>query len=161
MDEKHLPGFYHDAEAVSRRGQRRTLLFSRVRLIGAVVAALGGAFKWKIGGTDVDLWAWVALFGFLIALFGELLLWVMHPEVKWNAGRTVAERVKSLAWRYAVATDPFPLTLTDPRKELDLAIADAVKEYRKEVMLTAINTEGDQVMASLRARPFAERLAAY
>ena len=50
MNDEHLPGFYHDAEAVSRLGQRLTLLFSRVRLIGAVVAAAGGAFQWQIGG---------------------------------------------------------------------------------------------------------------
>ncbi|GHH56259.1 DUF4231 domain-containing protein [Lentzea cavernae] len=160
MDDTHLPGFYHDAEAVSRRGQRLTLLFSRVRLIGAVVAALGGAFKWQVGG-GVDVWAWVALAGFLTALFGELLLWVMHPELKWNAGRTVAERVKSLAWRYAVAGDPFHGASQDPRADLDLAIADAVKEHRREVMLTSANEPGERVMAELRAKPFTERRNAY
>ena len=160
MNDEHLPGFYHDAEAVSRLGQRLTLLFSRVRLIGAVVAAVGGAFKWQIGG-GVDVWAWVALGGFLIALFGELLLWVMHPELKWNAGRTVAERVKSLAWRYAVAGDPFHGITQNPRKELELAIADAVRDHRREVMLTSANDTGEQVMTELRAAPFAERRTAY
>ncbi|HUQ56628.1 DUF4231 domain-containing protein [Lentzea sp.] len=161
MDEKHLPGFYHDAEEVAGRGQRRTMLFSRVRLIGAVGAAVGGAFKWKVAGSEVDIWAWVALGGFLVALFGELLLWVIHPELKWNAGRTVAERVKSLAWRYAVAGDPFPDTSQAPRKDLDLAIADAVKEHRKTVMLTSSNDTGDQTMADLRTKPFAERRNIY
>ncbi|MGW6445863.1 DUF4231 domain-containing protein [Lentzea sp. NPDC055074] len=161
MDERHLPGFYHDAEAVSRRGQRLTLLFSRVRLIGAVVAAVGGAFKWQIGGTGVDLWAWVALAGFLTALFGELLLWVMHPELKWNAGRTVAERVKSLAWRYAVAGSPFHSGPGVPRRDLELAIADAVKDHRRDVLLTSANDVGEQVMTELRAKPFAERRHAY
>jgi hypothetical protein len=160
MNDEHLPGFYHDAEAVSRLGQRLTLLFSRVRLIGAVVAAVGGAFKWQIGG-GVDVWAWVALGGFLIALFGELLLWVVHPELKWNAGRTVAERVKSLAWRYAVAGDPFHRVVQDPRGELDLAIADAVREHRREVLLTSANDAGEKVMTELRARPFDERRTAY
>ena len=32
MNDEHLPGFYHDAEAFSRLGQRLTLLFSRTRL---------------------------------------------------------------------------------------------------------------------------------
>ncbi|MCR3750925.1 DUF4231 domain-containing protein [Lentzea californiensis] len=161
MNDEHLPGFYHDAEAVSRLGQRLTLLFSRVRLIGAVVAAVGGAFKWQIGGTGVDVWAWVALGGFLTALFGELLLWVMHPELKWNAGRTVAERVKSLAWRYAVAGEPFHGGVQDPRGELDLAIAAAVRDHRREVMLTSANDAGEQVMAELRTKPFDERRTTY
>ncbi|SER70446.1 Protein of unknown function [Lentzea xinjiangensis] len=160
MDDRHLPGFYHDAEAVSQRGQRLTLLFSRVRLLGAVVAALGGAFKWKVG-EGVDIWAWVALLGFLVALFGEILLWVVHPEQKWNAGRTVAERVKSLAWRYAVLGDPFPATTRDPRKQFELAIADAVGDHRKRVLLTSTNDEGDRVVAALRAASFAERKKAY
>ncbi|MCG8923702.1 DUF4231 domain-containing protein [Lentzea sp. CC55] len=159
MDETHLPGFYHDAEAVSRRGQHLTVLFSRVRLIGAVVAAVGGAFKWKVGGSDV--WAWVALGGFLLALFGELLLWVMHPEQRWNAGRAVAERVKSLAWRYAVAGDPFSGAAPQPRRDLELAIADVVKEHRREVMLTSANDAGEEVMSALRAKSFAERRDAY
>ncbi|SMC98044.1 DUF4231 domain-containing protein [Lentzea albidocapillata] len=160
MNDEHLPGFYHDAEAASRLGQRLTLLFSRVRLIGAVVAAVGGAFKWQIGG-GVDVWAWVALGGFLIALFGELLLWVMHPELKWNAGRTVAERVKSLAWRYAVAGAPFHGGAQDPRRAFELAVADAVRDHRGKVLLTSANDTGEQVMTELRTRPFDERRTTY
>lgn len=160
MDDQHLPGFYHDAEKASRNGQRATLLLSRVRLLGAVVAAVGGAFKWKVGG-GVDVWAWVALAGFLIALFGEFLLWVMHPELKWNAGRAVAERVKSLAWRYAVAGDPFPLTRADARAELEAAINAAAADHRKTLLLTSDNPAGDQVMTELRGKPFEERRTAY
>lgn len=160
MDDEHLPGFYHDADEASRKGQRATLLLSRVRLIGAVVAAVGGAFKWKVGG-GVDVWAWVALIGFLIALFGEFLLWVMHPELKWNAGRAVAERVKSAAWRYAVAGDPFPLTAQDARGDLEATIADAAAEHRGTLLLTSDNPSGEQVMTELRGKPFADRRTAY
>ncbi|GAB2830932.1 DUF4231 domain-containing protein [Lentzea nigeriaca] len=160
MDDQHLPGFYHDAEEASRSGQRATLLLSRVRLLGAVVAAVGGAFKWKVGG-GVDVWAWVALIGFLIALFGEFLLWVMHPELKWNAGRAVAERVKSLGWRYAVAGDPFPLTSPDARGDLEKAVIDAAAEHRGTLLLTGDNPAGEVVMTGLRDKPFPERRTAY
>ncbi|GGU44738.1 DUF4231 domain-containing protein [Lentzea flava] len=160
MDDEHLPGFYHDAEEASRSGQRATLLLSRVRLLGAVVAAVGGAFKWKVGG-GVDVWAWVALIGFLIALFGEFLLWVMHPELKWNAGRAMAERVKSLGWRYAVAGDPFPLTSPDARADLEKAVIDAAAEHRGTLLLTSDNPAGEAVMTGLRGKPYAERRTAY
>lgn len=160
MNDEHLPGFYHDAEAASRNGQRSTLLLSRIRLLGAVAAAVGGAFKWQIGG-GVDIWAWVALVGFLVALFAEFLLWVMHPELKWNAGRAVAERVKSLAWRYAVAGDPFPDTAQNARKDLEASISEAVAEHRRTLLLTSTNPTGDQKMTELRAKPFAERLNVY
>lgn len=160
MDESHLPGIYHDAERASARGQRSTLRLSRVRLIGAVLAAVGGAFKWKIGG-GVDIWAWVALGGFLIALFSEFLLWAMHPELKWNAGRAVAERVKSLAWRYAVAGDPFPGGVQHSRRDLETMIDEVVTEHSKKLMLTSTNPAGDHVMTELRGKPFAERRDVY
>ncbi|HEX7306290.1 DUF4231 domain-containing protein [Lentzea sp.] len=160
MDDSHLPGIYHDAEKASAHGQRRTLRLSRVRLLGAVLAAVGGAFKWKIGG-GVDFWAWVALAGFLVALFSEFLLWAMHPELKWNAGRAVAERVKSLAWRYAVAGDPFPSDAPHARRELEVRIDEIVTEHSKKLLLTSVNPAGDQVMAELRAKSFTERRDAY
>ncbi|NKE56166.1 DUF4231 domain-containing protein [Lentzea sp. PSKA42] len=160
MNDEHLPGFYHDAEAASRNGQRSTLLLSRIRLLGAVAAAVGGAFKWQIGG-GVDFWAWVALVGFLVALFAEFLLWVMHPELRWNAGRAVAERVKSLAWRYAVAGDPFPLSDQKAKKDLEASISAAAAEHRKTLLLTSDNAAGEQVMTELRHKPFAERRTVY
>ncbi|SDP14467.1 DUF4231 domain-containing protein [Lentzea jiangxiensis] len=160
MNDEHLPGFYHDADEASRAGQRATLLLSRIRLIGAVVAAVGGAFKWRIGG-GVDVWAWVALAGFLVALFGEFLLWFMHPELKWNAGRAVAERVKSLAWRYAVGGDPLPATTPNPRRALDSAISSVAAQHRGTLLLTSANPAGDQMMTEVRARPFTERREIY
>lgn len=160
MIDADLPGFFHDAEAASRNGQRSTLLLSRIRLLGAVAAAVGGAFKWQIGGR-VDFWAWVALVGFLVALFVEFLLWVMHPELRWNAGRAVAERVKSLAWRYAVAGDPFPLSDQKAKKDLEASISAAAAEHRKTLLLTSDNAAGERVMTELRHKPFAERRTVY
>jgi hypothetical protein len=85
----------------------------------------------------------------------------MHPELKWNAGRAVAERVKSLAWRYAVAGDPFPADAQDPRKDLEAGISEAVSEHRKTLLLTTSNPAGDQLMTELRAKPFDERKTTY
>ncbi|SDF33630.1 Protein of unknown function [Lentzea fradiae] len=160
MDDSHLPGIYHDAEKASAHGQSVTLRLSRVRLFGAVLAAIGGAFKWKIGG-GVDVWAWVALAGFLVALFSEFLLWAMHPELRWNAGRAVAERVKSLAWRYAVGGDPFPTDSPRARRELEEKIDEIVAEHTAKLLLTSTNPAGEQAMDALRAKPFAERRDAY
>ncbi|MDU0294386.1 DUF4231 domain-containing protein [Saccharothrix longispora] len=90
-------GLYHAADEASRHDQRQTLLLSRVRLVSAVVAAIGGAFKWKIGG-GYDVWVFVALTGFFVALFAEVLLWTTQPGQQWNAGRAVTEQIKSLIW---------------------------------------------------------------
>lgn len=160
MTDADLPGFFHDADKASQQGQRKTLLLSRVRLISAVLAAIGGAFKWKLGGT-YDFWAFVALAGFFVALFTEILLWATHPEQKWNSGRAVAEQIKSLAWRYAVAGDPFAPGMPRAKQELQLRVAEVVSEQGKKLALASTNPEGAERMARLRARPFTERRDTY
>ncbi len=158
MTDADLPGFFHDADEASRRGQRQTLLLSRVRLISAVVAAIGGAFKWKIGG-GYDVWAFVALAGFFVALFAEILLWATHPEQKWNAGRAVAEQIKSLVWRYAVGGAPF--TGAGAKQSLQLMIAEVVSEMGKKLPLASTNPAGAERREQLRAKPFADRRDTY
>ncbi|ANZ39516.1 hypothetical protein BBK82_29180 [Lentzea guizhouensis] len=158
MTDADLPGFFHDADEASRRGQRQTLLLSRVRLMSAVVAAIGGAFKWKVGG-GYDIWAFVALAGFFVALFAEILLWATHPEQKWNAGRAVAEQIKSLVWRYAVIGDPF--TGPNAKHSLQLMIAEVVSEQGKKLPLASTNPTGAERREQLRAQPFPARRTAY
>lgn len=158
MTDADLPGFFHDAEKASLAGQRMTLLLSRVRLISAVMAAIGGAFKWKIGGGP-DIWAYVALAGFFVALFAEILLWAWHPEQKWNAGRAVAEQIKSLVWRYAAGGEPFGDA--GAKQELQTRIAEVVSEQGKKLALASTNPEGAARREQLRLEPFATRKAAY
>lgn len=160
MTDADLPGFFHDADKASQDGQRQTLLLSRVRLISAVVAAIGGAFKWKLG-SQYDLFAFVALAGFFVALFAEILLWATHPEQKWNTGRFVAEQIKSLAWRYAVGGDPFPTGSANVKQELQVRVAEVVSAHGKKIALSSTNPAGAERMAQLRAKPFEERRTTY
>ena len=160
MTEEDLPGFFHDAEKASRQGQRQMLLLSRVRLLSAVAAAVGGAFKWKLGG-GYDIWAFVALAGFLVALFTEILLWATHPEQKWNAGRALAESIKSLTWRFAVAGDPFSADMANARQELQTRIAEVVSAHGTRLALASTNPAGAARMSELRTSPFEQRKHAY
>lgn len=79
----------------------------------------------------------------LFALAGLIRLYriVLAPDRIWFGSRVLAERTRSLSWRYAVAGAPFPLTSASPdntderfQKALDAAAGEANKggiRYRK------------------------------
>ncbi len=159
MIDADLPGFFHDAEEVARRGQRHTLSLGRLRLFSAAVAAIGGALSWKAG--KIDLFAIVSMLGFLAALYAEVRLWNLKPEEDWKSGRAVAEAVKSLAWRFAVAGNPFPHDLPAARRELTAQTAEVVRKYGQTLALDSANPSATPALAELRARPFEERRRQY
>src|SRR5687767_12967535 len=57
-----LPAFWKGGETAAASGQRWTLTYTRGRLFGAVMAALGGA--WALETERVDISAWVIAAGF-------------------------------------------------------------------------------------------------
>jgi hypothetical protein len=161
MIEADFPAIFHDADGIAVRGQRLTLRLSRLRLVSAVIAALGGALSWKVG--KFDLWALVALFGFLAALFAEILLWTQRPERDWTAGRAIAEDIKSLAWRFVVSGHPFPATMPLPqaRKLFGQRVNEIVARDGVEITFHSVSRQTTQRMAELRARPLEERRQVY
>lgn len=161
LKDADLPGVWKNADEESGRGQKWTLRLTWLKVGGGVVAAFGGALSWSVG--RVDIAAGIVLVGFLVALVSELASWVRQPERLWYEGRAVAESAKTLAWRYAVGADPFPVNM--PRTEAERkfrermsAVADKVAERvvfdGKQPILT-------ESMDALRARTFEERRAAY
>ncbi|MGW6935442.1 DUF4231 domain-containing protein [Lentzea sp. NPDC054927] len=159
MIDADLPGFFHDAEKAAQRGQRQTLSLGRLRLLSAGVAALGGALSWKAG--RIDLWAIVSMAGFLAALYAEVRLWNLKPEEDWKSGRAVAEAVKSLAWRFAVAGNPFPHDLPKARRELAAQTAEVVRKYGQTLALDSSNPSATPALIELRDKPFGERRREY
>jgi hypothetical protein len=159
MIDADLPGFFHDAETVAQRGQRQTLSLGRLRLLSATAAAVGGALSWKAG--KVDLLAIVSMAGFLAALYAEVRLWNLKPEEDWKSGRAVAEAVKSLAWRFAVAGNPFPHDLPAARRELTAQTAEVVRKYGQSLALDSANPSTTPALVELRAKPFEERRRQY
>ncbi|GLZ46624.1 membrane protein [Actinomycetospora sp. NBRC 106375] len=105
------PGSYDAAGEASLRGQKRYMGLVGVRSVALVIAALGGAVSWSLGG--IDVFAWAALIAFLLALAVEVLTYALAPEQVWYEGRAAAESVKTLTWRYCVGGDPFPSHLSE------------------------------------------------
>jgi hypothetical protein len=157
------PAIYDSAGYGSAVGQRRFIRATRVRLLALVAAALGGAMAWRVG--TVDLFGWLALVAFLLALGAGFYILATEPEQLWYDGRTAVESAKTLAWRYAVGGDPFPLDL-EPRAA-DLLLLDRLDEILTnlgKIPPPAPGTSSQQItesMRHLRNAPFAQRKAAY
>ncbi len=156
-----LPGFWGDADDASRRGQKWVLIYSAARLIGSVVAALGGALSISAGRVDVA--AVIVLLGFAVAFASELALWIHGPERLWYDGRALAESTKTLAWRYAVCADPFPSAMSKDEAlgVLRTRLLEVSRETTTGVVLTAATPVATDRMSDLRNESFVVRRAAY
>lgn len=161
LPDADLPGFFRDADAASLSGQRRYVRWSRTRLVGAVAAAVGGAFSLLAG--RFDLFGLLTLIGFGAALVAELTIMQTQPERDWYSGRALAESAKTLAWRYAVGADPFPPSLPreNARAELRLRLQVVAREARDRIAIAAADTTTTTAMDELRSATFDERKRAY
>lgn len=161
LEDVNLPGVWKNADEESARGQKWTLRLTWLKVGGGVVAAFGGAISFSLG--RVDIAGWVVLVGFLVALVSELASWVTQPERLWYEGRAVAESAKTLAWRYAVGADPFPVHMSRNEAERKFrermsAVADQVAE---RVVFDGEQPVLTEPMDALRAQSFRERRATY
>jgi hypothetical protein len=111
----------------------------------------------------IDVAAIVIAVGFLIALASELATWVHQPERNWYSGRALAESAKTLAWRYAVAADPFPddMPESEARSLLRQRLNEVSAEARDRVTIGSTYATVTPKMTELRISPFRNRRAAY
>lgn len=162
LADSSLPPFFVSADEAAQAGQTGALRSGRIRLIAAVAAAIGGAFTLQLW--RVDVWAFVALAGFTIALVAELFIVVARPERRWYQARAAAESVKTLSWRFAVGADPFFLSLA-PEAAAALfrsRVADVAKEVSDSVDLPNSNaSEPTEQMLALRNESFKSRRETY
>ncbi|MDV6231774.1 DUF4231 domain-containing protein [Rhodococcus cercidiphylli] len=161
LTDSDLPGVWIDADVASRGGQHMALFLTRTKVGGGVFSALGGVLTWHVG--RFDLAAAIVLIGFSVALVSELMSWVCKPERSWYDGRAVAESAKTLAWRYSIGSDPFPVEM--PRAEAEEVFRERMVEITREIADVVIFDSADQVitpkMDLLRSAEFVDRRAAY
>lgn len=161
LKDADLPGFWRASDAASRRGQRWVLAYSATRLVGTVVAALGGALSIRAG--QVDVAAAVILGGFTAALIAEVVSWVHKPEHSWYDGRALAESAKTLAWRYSVGGDPFPREM--PEDEARDLLVSRLREVSlgtsTQIVLPGQDPVATAKMTALRKEPYEVRREAY
>lgn len=151
-----LPQLHEAADEASLEGQQLYKRLSRARLWLAVAAAALGVTAWRVGSGQVDVLALVAVVAFVTALVAEVHLGRTRPEKAWYDGRAVAESAKTLAWKYAVGADPFPVTLEGATAtNALLSELDTLKQRYPELQLSPVS--GQQVTPWMRAT----RLSSY
>ena len=163
-DVVQLPAVYLASDRASASGQRLALGFRASQLIALVLAAGLGAIPTSGGTVE-----WGALLaGVLFGMVGlvEATILTLQPERTWYQGRAVAESVKSLAWRYAVAGMPFGKSdATGGNTDLHLAqrLREILNDFQ-DVRLVPLETPSDEItqwMRSLRALSLPTRKRVY
>ncbi len=163
-DVVQLPAVYVAADRASGGGQRLALGFRASQLVALVLAAVLGAIP---GGGGKVQWG-ALLAGVLFALVGlvEATILTLQPERTWYQGRAVAESVKSLAWRFAVAGLPFGKSESgagNPDVHMAQRLREILNDFQ-DVHLVPLETPGDEIthwMRALRASSQAVRKRVY
>ena len=165
LQEPDFSALYRTASAVSQSGQRSTKRLVKGELWALVLAGGAGVESLRVGTAGLDVLAAASGVLFLASLGCLLLRLWRRPDEAWYGGRAAAESVKTLAWRYAVAGDPFPITSTDrvAARTYLARLEEILAELpRVELGRTAPDdSELTPAMKALRAAPFPARRAAY
>ena len=114
--EVELPALQRAASALSRGAQRRYLQLTAAQLVLLATGSLLSVLVWQRG--DINVAALLAAVAIVFAGVFRVQTRLSQPTKTWYHGRAAAESAKTLAWRYAVGGDPFPVSLTeDPADE--------------------------------------------
>ncbi|MGY2067016.1 DUF4231 domain-containing protein [Blastococcus sp. SYSU DS0619] len=146
----------------SKRGRQSTFRRMAVYLGLLVLAAGGAAGNWESNDAQFDIGALVAAAGFLAALVLGLSTAARRPEAQWYEGRAGAESVKTLAWRYAVGGEPYPVGAPDADARL-LKRLSSIPDQLPGIAWEPV-TPTEQItgaMRALRASTWEERWEAY
>lgn len=147
-----LPAVYDAANRLSLEGQATAKRYVAAELGGLVVGAASGLLSWRVGDSGLDVFGGVGVFAFLLTIVLTLARSSSNPERKWYEGRAGAESAKTLAWRYAVGGDPFPLSL--PSLETDQRFLSRLAEIVStlgDLGLPAVQANQTQITSGLRA----------
>lgn len=158
-----MPQLFQAADQASLHGQLSYLGRTRLRLVLLCAAATTGVVPLTVGKGEIDVPSLFGVAFFVLALAIEGLLWRDRPDKAWYDGRAVAESAKTLAWKFTVGGDPFPVTmpLADAQKLL-LTRLEAVSSQFRELELEPVDAPMvTSWMTAQRARPLEERRALY
>lgn len=160
-----LPALFVSANATSIAGQRRHMRAIRVQLMLLTAAAGLGAVTIRFSPGAVDWAAFAAGTAFVMAALVRIQHFTTQPDKDWFDGRALAESVKTLAWRYAVGGDPFPVLLEPGRADREYVHrTSSLLDQLGSTTVLVIGDRREEItdwMRSLRSAPLAERSEAY
>lgn len=158
LGREDLPGLYVAADAASARGQKAYRAATASRGLLAVLAALLSALA--VGAQRDELLFAVAV-AFVGALVVESWLWAARPERRWYDGRALAESAKTLAWRYAVGADPFPIRRVRAERELLARLSGLLRDAPETGIAPTDGPAVSDAMRHLRVKSLEVRRQAY
>ncbi|WP_328376044.1 DUF4231 domain-containing protein [Micromonospora zamorensis] len=163
LNAEDLPPFQRAVSDESQRGQRVFTTLIALRLSLLLLAAVAGVATWKLD--DFALGPALAAGAFAATSIVEVFLLTNRPNERWYVGRALSESVKSLTWRFATASEPFPRSRSD---------SDSTEEFAGRLLgltrdisaagLAAPAMTGRQItdgMRALRSSSLEDRRAAY
>lgn len=160
-----LPTLFHEADRCSIRLQRSYLRWSRFQAICLIIGAGAGAATWVPSGKHFDVLGAVALLAFLAAGWATLIIRDRKLERGWYETRALAESVKTLAWKYAVGGDPFPISDKPHQSEEEyLRMLGSLSKGFENLPIAVAPGTGSPVttgMRELRDKDLADRRHAY
>lgn len=156
-----MPESYVAADAASLEGQRRFITSTRIQLLLLVVASAAGSFSWSVN-EGWDATALLAGVAFSAAACLRVVLLRDRPHRVWYDGRAAAESIKTLAWKYAVAGDPFILEDKSADERFVGLVREVVSSFNTLGSPTAdASPEPTDSMKALRLDSLAQRQEAY
>jgi hypothetical protein len=157
-----LPPAFDAADAAANRAQAASRYLTGTELLLLVVAAVTATVSWRLGGSELDVPAAIGTCAFLASLAVASHRNRSRPQATWVRSRGVAESIRSAAWCYAVAGEPFPPDHPWPEEALQQQIGVALTERADLRPPQALHEqEITDWMRTTRAAPFAQRRDTY
>jgi hypothetical protein len=156
-----FPEVFKVTDEASLAGQRAFVQSTRVQLILLVIASAAGSLSWTING-DWDGTALLAGVAFSVAAILRLLIVMSRPHRAWYDGRAAAESIKTLAWKHAVAGDPFVIGDASADERLVGLVGEVVSSFDTlGPDASAASAEPTPSMRTLRSASLEDRRRAY
>ncbi|WP_170134411.1 DUF4231 domain-containing protein [Murinocardiopsis flavida] len=164
LRDENLPALFRASDHASSDNQRKFVLRTGVYLGLLVVAAFGSAVDVSVLNGSVNAGGALSAAAFLCALSLGWSATTRRMENQWHQFRACAESVKTLAWRYSIAADPFP-------SRMSTVDADALFGQRLRDLIDGLrgadlppldgSAQITPQMRTLRASPLNRRIESY
>ena len=154
LRDSELSAIYRSADQVSVAGQRITKRLVKTELIALIVASLTGVTVVRVTSHQLDVLAPISAIAFVVAL--SSLGWRVwrKPEEDWYEGRAGAESARTLAWKYAIGADSFPVGGgEEDEKKLAMLFLDRLRNvvsYLEDTKLPSLSSEARELTEAMR-----------
>ncbi len=150
-----LPDLHDGADRASLDGQNQFISATRVKLGAAILAATLSAII-KPGPLEKML-AFAVGIAFLVVFVAEAWVWATNPVRAWYDGRALAESAKTMAWRYSVGAEPYPIQDDTSTSRLVTDLSALLSDAPDTEIHPSSKDPISLAMRELRAAPLEQR----